>query len=259
MPAFGGEMDENEKLLSRNTWDEGVGSVYERIMLRRFFAGLSQKYGFKDVLEFTCRITKGYDNVVMGEKSKITLYDPDIENIKAKWKFDTSGINFTPAVPSIQFDLVWNFAAVQLRPETLKEMLPLSRKYVLVFVPNVWNAGSPFHRAYHIITRQPCTHAERGRFSLRTKGGLVKLAKANGINVLKCGFIDMPPIPDIGFSRKELKKWLGIKEPGAENKPPEIDYSFFEKLSVFEKRKLPEFIQAVISHHIYLFGEKTNG
>ncbi|MFH1825344.1 MAG: hypothetical protein ABH873_09030 [Candidatus Firestonebacteria bacterium] len=243
-----------EKKIIEVTWNEGIGSVYERIMLHRFFKSINDEYKFEEVMEFGCPITKGYDNVAFMPLSKVTLTDDNLEKIKEKWKFNDNP-EFVGKENLKQYDLVWNFASLQLDPSGLKDMLKYSKKYLLAFVPNVLNCGSPFHFGYHLITRQECRHAERGSLSLRTKRGIMKLFRKNNIKILKCGYIDMPPIPDIGFSRRELKQWLGIKVEQGVNQE-KVDYGIVEKLGSLEKKNFPEFIKAVISHHIYILGEK---
>jgi hypothetical protein len=249
-------MEEIEKVIILKTWNEGIGSVYERLMLYRFFLKLNEKYKFKSVLEYNCPITKGYDNLAFMGKSFVTIADSNIELIKNNWKFENLPV-FSSFDKLEKYDLVWNFAIVQLQPNVIKEMLNFTNKYILIFVPNVLNFGAPIHFLYHFITRQKCNHAERGKFFVRTKRGLMRLAKSYGINILKCDYIDMPILPDIGFSRKELKQLFGIKEKKKDD-IPNFDDSLFKKIGFLERMNLPDFIKTVISHHIYLFGEKLN-
>jgi len=147
---------------------------------------------------------------------------------------------------------------VHLNPELINEIIKKSKKYVLFFTPNIWNYGTPFHIAYHIISKTKCTHAERGSIKLRRLSGMKDFAKKHGLRVLKTGYVDMPPWPDTAFSIREvkeniLKKKLPPKEkivplPGKEVLDRVNKKMFVENSNLF--------IKYLFAHHQYVLAEK---
>lgn len=237
--------------------EEGIGSIYERIVLKRFFEKSIIKYQFQSLLEYGCKITKGYDNIIFFEKKTVTVSDQNIEEIKKRWRFPSkpvfSTLNFTK-----KYDLVWNFALVQQNPDLLLKMKDLSQKYVLVFTPNIYNCGTPFHWGYHFLTRTPCYHAEQGSISLRTLSGLKRFFLKNGLKIVDCGYIDMPPIPDIGFSINELKKFLNkdFIVPEKPKLPIDMIRTKIGKMMFVENSPvLKNILRPVMSHHNFILGE----
>ncbi len=181
------------RLICANTQDEGFGSVYERIMLEELLKRLHDKYGFKTILEYGCRFTKGYDDLVfMKENCEVTLGVQDVDKIRDKWKFDLKPEFSDIDDIDTEYDLVWNFAIIQLNPHILMKMKEASRRYVLFFTPNVWNYGTAFHITYHLISRTECHHPEQGKIRLRSRRGLKRIATENGLTVLESGYVDIP-------------------------------------------------------------------
>lgn len=232
------KLEEEIVLASRS---EGIGSIYERIILKRFFEKLVKKYSFDSVLEYGgIKITKGIDNKIfkaLGKDVKIADGDKKVFG---------------------KYDLVWNFAVLQKDPEFIEKMILHSGKYVMIFVPNYFNWGMPFHEAYHILIDHICKHAESGSVRLRTKRGISKLLHKSGITILESGFIDIPFLPDIGFSMRELKGKLGIKVEAKKasakaNTCKTLDkiekLGFIERFGISNKLKFP------FAHHIYIIGK----
>ncbi|MBI2940630.1 MAG: hypothetical protein HYY04_09355 [Chloroflexi bacterium] len=243
--------------------DEGLGSVYERVVLRRFLARLAEELRLRSVLEYGCAITRGYDNLAWLDRCDVTVYDPDIARIRAAWRPDRQprlvdhvGGKTNGDVDG-KHDLVWNFAQIQTRPELLAELLPSAGRYVLVFTPNILNWGTPFHLAYHALTRVECRHAERGRLALRTRAGLAAYVRSHRLRVLRTGYIDMPYLPDIGFSIRELKQVLGRGTPESEAapQPSAAVLRKVEWLMGWERRALPDPVQAVLAHHCWVLAQ----
>ncbi|MEW6088093.1 MAG: hypothetical protein AB1498_07290 [bacterium] len=237
--------------------EEGIGSIYERFMLKAFFEKLGTRYPFKNVLEYGCKITKGYDNLSFMNDKTVTVADANIDLVKERWKFP-SRPEFSGLDIAQKYDLVWNFALIQQHPQMLSKMKDLSRKFIMIFTPNIYNCGTPFHWSYHFITRTPCNHAEQGSKTLRTLNGLKKLLLQNGLKIVEYGYIDMPPIPDIGFSRAELRRYLGWekKEKEIKDKPSaEAILGQINKMMIFEKMNLSLCLQSIVAHHNYIIAE----
>lgn len=249
------KINEIEKLICANTQDEGFGSVYERIALERLLRRLYKKYRFKSVLEYECESTKGYDNLALIEEGcRASVASQDINKIKKNWKFKIKP-DFESMNINKKFDLVWNFAVVQLRPGIIQEMKKTSNQFVLFFTPNIWNYGTPFHLIYHWLSGTKCHHAERGRIILRRKRGLEKIARLNGLKIIESGYVDIPWWPDTAFSIKEFKKnLLGIKvkdQKKAKQNAKEL-LQKIEKMMFIEKSTLIGFLKPLFAHHTYV-------
>lgn len=253
-----------EILFCANFQHEGLGSLYERVVLSRFLRDLAKHYGYASVLEYSCPVTKGYDNITFLEEGlQVTVADEHIGSIRKDWKLPQqpvfSDLNTAPAA-----DLVWNFAQIQMNEEMIDLMKRLSRKHVLIFVPNILNIGTPAHLSYHLLTRTVCRHAERGSARIRTKTGLLRFLRNHKIEVIESGYIDAPPLPDIGFSIRELKETIGWSKPNHQNgdiAPPAAPiadpmtvWHRVQQMIRFEKSRVIAPFKAVFGHHIFAVG-----
>ncbi len=237
---------------------EGIGSLYERLIVKKLFAKLAKNHRFSSVLEFKgLETTKGFDNITflrMGKK--VTLYVNNIPNNRLKWAYKLKPKFNKNPVDNKKYDLVWNFAVVQSDKSAVENMIRISDKYILIIVPNVINWGTPIHLLYHILTRTKCTHPEKGNIALRTLPGLKRYLSNFSVKIIESGYIDIPLIPDIGFSISELKKALGIKN---EKKSKAANYEklqkLFYKLGTIERLNISQNFKFPFAHHVYIFAK----
>lgn len=251
-------MNDIETLICTDLQNEGIGSLYERVILSRFFRDLSRRHGYTSVLEYGCSITKGYDNMTFLEQGiQVTVADENIDRIREGWKFPHKPF-FSTLQAATESDLVWNFAQVQMDTRIIKTMRSLTTKHILVFVPNVLNIGTPFHLAYHLLTRTPCRHAERGNIRLRTRTGLLRFLVKQNIEVIESGYIDAPPIPDIAFSIRELKETIGLSKTRdthhGSKTDPNIVWRRVMRMMQFENSPLIAPLKPLFGHHIFVLG-----
>jgi hypothetical protein len=253
-------LDRTEHLFCTYLQHEGIGTLYERIVKGRMLRRLAEDNGYGSVLELGCSVTKGFDNLAFLDKGlDVTVADADIGTVRSNWPFPQSP-NFSEIDRAPPADLVWTFARVQLEPAVIETMKRLARRQLLVFVPNVLNPGAPAHFTYHIVTRTPCRHAERGRPAFRTRPGLVRLLSHRGVRVLDSGYVDAPPIPNIAFSIRELKQAMGWTKTVANGQPtgstrdPARVWQTMQSLTRFEASGLVRPFKFVIAHHIYALG-----
>ena len=253
-------MDRIEHLFCTYLQHEGIGTLYERIVKGRMLRRLAEDNGYSSVLELGCAVTKGFDNLAFLDKGvEVTVADAHIDAIRDRWPFPQRP-NFSELESAPRADLVWAFARVQLEPSVIESMKRLARRQLLVFVPNVLNPGAPAHFSYHVLTRTPCHHAERGRPGFRTRPGLVRLMARHGVRVLESGYIDAPPIPNIAFSIREFKQAMGWQsaadngEATASIRDPARVWESMQALTRFEASPLVRPLKLVIAHHIYALG-----
>ena len=250
--------DRVEQLFCAHLQDEGIGTLYERIVKGRMLRNLATTYGYRSVVELGCSVTKGFDNLAFLDQGlDVTVADAQIDTIRAGWRFADKP-RFSTLEDAPAADLVWSFARAQLDPTVIDAMKRLARRHLLVFVPNVLNPGAPVHFTYHLLTRTRCRHAERGRPGLRTRAGLVRLVARRGVRVLSSGYIDAPPIPNIAFSIRELKQAMGWPTPSANGSQPAADadavWRRMQALTHFEAHPLAVPFRPIVAHHIYALG-----
>jgi ubiquinone/menaquinone biosynthesis C-methylase UbiE len=135
--------------------NEGLGTVYERFMLNRFFDKLIGTYTIKDILEIPLRGMTGLTGINsahFAEKNcNVTLVDTNKESVaeaidlfttlphKANCRFLCQQNLSQLLFPDRSFDLVWNFSALwhtKNAKSLLAEMARVSSNLVLVFVTN---------------------------------------------------------------------------------------------------------------------------
>ena len=251
-----------KKLIIENTLDEGLGSVYERVMLGEFLENLIGEIIVSSILEYECPFTKGYDNLVFLKKGKdVSVYDRSLD-LKNLWKFKEKP-KFVPDLGSKKYNLVWNFAAAQITPEVINQMRKYSNKYVLVFTPNLFNYGAVFHFGYHLFANKVCTHAERGSRALRTILGLKNAMRKERIKPLKSGYIDIPWWPDTAASFAEVKRNVFKQSPAVDyNSKRSTDLrkaerclELVDKWSFLERKPTFRPVSFVFAHHQFVFGE----
>ncbi len=268
-----GIMNDVERLICTHLQHEGIGSLYERLILSRWLPELAQTRGYSSILEYGVPITHGYDNVILIKAGlDVTIADAQATQVERDWPFPWKPTFVTPeAAPSA--DLVWSFAHAQLDPSIVATMKKHSKRDVLVMVPNFFNHGAPFHAAYHLLTGTTCGHAERGSKSIRTHAGLKRLVMNAGLRVVTSGFLDAPPIPDIAFSIRELKEVMGakFKKNGHTNgtngltngaiKPAavpaaaaEAAWKRIDMLTRFEDHPFTKPFKFLNGHHIFVLG-----
>jgi hypothetical protein len=238
---------------------EGIGSLYERVVLREFLHKLVEEKRIASVLEYDCRVTKGYDNIPLMAHADTTVAVASPPEVEQTWPF-ASRPQIVGMEENGSYDLVWSFAVAQVEPESVERMRSRSARWVLVFVPNALNWGSPFHRMLHVLTRTPCHHAEhRQHFALGMAGGVSRLLASAGVTPERWGYIDKPWLPDIGFSKRELRKLLGRGAPEAGSSPsPEQLAASVQSLFNFESWRMPRALQALVAHHLYVLGSVTD-
>jgi len=189
---------------------------------------LNRLYRFKNVLQAP------YDHST----------DPEVDNkMFATYTASTSLKN----LPDNSFDLVWNFGFVQRQLDLIYDMVRVSRRYVLAFVPNGLNPGNIVHWAYHKVYGGPCDHPERGDRRFMSLPGLNSLFQTVNLEVLEAGYVDAPIWFDTAVSLAEVagsssKKYLKFQLP--------------EWLLSVERLTMP--FGKIMAHYVYSLGKKES-
>lgn len=217
----------------------GIGNEFRALSQLKLMRRLRDQYNIRSVLNAP------YDHAT----------DPEVDNQPfAKWR---AWVDVNLEHPHIRFgepyDMVWNFDFIQRHPALLKDMIQLSRRYVLAFAPNRYNGGQLIHGIYHRIHKDKCLHPEHGNATLMTKDGLETFFRSHDLKVLECSQMDLAPWPDwvvslgVFFSAPKTSVGTDIYRNTPHLPMP-------KQLLAFEELIKP--LAFTWGHHIYCLGEK---
>lgn len=262
------------------TAHEGLGSSYERIILNRLLLRLYEAGEYENALEAPCfgftGIT-GISLVALAQKGcQVMLEDHDplrTSLIRKSWQqLDLPlQIRLNPGYNKLDYadksvDFGFNFSAlwfVQNLPEFIAEFCRVIKKDILLCVPN--QDGIGFKGQLKGYSRQEYPDLYPGHIDPKS---IVWLMKKEGWNLVKQGYIDCPPWPDIGMSKEDFfAQKLGRDRTATDEQPKEVE----NPLSImpyyqgedpgFERRMLklypfellaPRFFKRIWAHHYYM-------
>jgi hypothetical protein len=269
--------------------DTGLGTTFERWALNRYLQRLRKEKAVTTVLEGPgdgmTGIT-GINSLILAlNGADVTVVLPNsgqAEFARKVWSHYLGGrsafwkIVSDDSLPAGRptFDLVWNFNVMTRRErpwELLEAMCGLSRRFVLIFVPNRQNYSFPLHRLHHKIAKQAWDHGARDLMSpdiwLRTFAGL-------GFHRCETGWLDCPWWPDIVDFGQLISDFFPFLERSSQRAKPQnrlawpwdhLPYyqleSFpeikdrMERLAFFENTRLT-FVKKRFAHHIGILAEK---
>ena len=277
--------------MSEPTWkkylsdyNEGLGLVYERLVLNDYLDDLLKAYDVQTVLEaplFGMAGVSGINSVHLAQEGcEVTLVDVHaerLEGIKRIWRElslpcrlilheDLTHLPFDDD----SFDLAWEWAALWYLPDAaalLAELVRVSKDLVFVAMPNKMQMGY-WLRKYLVDKEFFETVDERW-----VNMGLIKRTlKEQELKIIAEGVLDVPPWPDTVMPAAELLRRLGIKSKKLERqfsgddwqwstmdyylgKRPELKdiingYAFLERIP------LPWRLKVIWAHHRYVLGSK---
>jgi len=276
--------------------DEGIGTVYERIVLDEYFRGLLNRYDIKTVLEHPADGVTGVPGINSLEfarhsSCKVTLTNPSelmLDGARVVWEreklldnveFVKCEIDELPFSDN-SFDLSWNFCIFEKfsNPNILvAELKRVSKKYVMVLTQNKYNLGTIVHFLYHKFNSLEWDH---GFTNLMTMKSILKVMKDNDLEVLEKGSIDTPPWLDTWDMplRGELKKLLGkfgikwqwetktkeaytdvVQSTSTNTATSKIKKDKGSKLinfCIWIEKNLPQWFAYFQTHHLYVLARK---
>jgi len=253
--------------------DEGLGSSYERVILNNKLEQICKEFQINNLLEapgFGFTGLSGINSLYLALKGKkITLADNDekrINLIKSVWHEAGKEAGFYLAkhfsplpFPDKTFDMSWNFSAlwfVENLPEFLKELTRVTKKTILLCVPNISAIG---YASQKYFGREDLKKylKEENIFPESIK----KAMADSGWKLKDSNYIDCPPWPDIGMAKKKFLSifYLGWLVKEQKNTLSIMDYytgkdpGFYDKMMkyYFFEKKAPSFIKKLWAHHRY--------
>lgn len=259
-------------------FDEGLGTVYERFMLNRFFERLLDTYKINTVLEFPIYgITGliGINSIYLAQKGcQVTLSDFNAEHLteaQQLWSYLKKDCQFQLAKTSNKlpfeadsFDLVYNFAAlwwVENPTFAIEEMVRLSNNLIVIFIPNKWQPGYLLRK--WLLSRD---YFRQVNTKWVEPAHIFSHCKGMGLKLVEKGALDIPPWPDTDIPLREIVRKLGLKGRKSRTFMEKrwhwdivsyyrgVNPQLLEKLEKFafiEKLSLPVSLKLLWAHHRY--------
>jgi hypothetical protein len=259
---------------------EGLGSSYERIILNSLLMLLYKAGKYESALEAPCfgfTGISGINLVALAQKGcQVLLEDHDPQRaglIRKTWQqLDLPlQIRLNPGYSRLDYadksvDFGFNFSAlwfVQNLPEFIAEFCRVILKNILICVPNRDGIGFKGQLKGYSPEKYPDLHPEH----IDPKS-IVWLMQKQGWNLVKQGYIDCPPWPDIGMSKEDFialklgrDRDAAVQQPKLVENPLSILPYYQGKDPGFAARMLrlypfellaPRAFKRIWAHHYYL-------
>jgi hypothetical protein len=268
-------------------YDAGYGTTFERLALNRQLLRLHTVCGLQSILEGPddgMTGIYGINSLVLGRLGlPVDLVVPDAaraETIRRVWRryadpgclkihVSDSGLNGLDG----QWDLVWNFNVMTRTPEPdalLERMCALSRRWVLLVVPNAANYSFPLHRLHHRVAKEAWDH---GPVELMRPQAWQNRFQRLGLTVRETFYLDCPWWPDIVDPGQLIADFFPFLKAVARQARPQNRYlwagdhlpyyaldqhpdlqRWFDRLAIFENSRFNG-IKKTFGHHIAILAE----
>lgn len=261
--------------------DEGIGTVYERIVIDEYLTSLQKRFNINTVLESPADGVTGVPGInsliFAANGADVTLSNPSnlmLDNAKIVWRmknlmpratFVKSEIDKLPFKDKT-FDLVWNYCMFERfqEPEALVfEMKRVSNKYVMVMTQNTWNLGTFVHYVYHKLAKLEWDHGNVNQMKIKS---IKKALDKCGLVQVEQGTIDTPPWLDTWDMplRGELKsilgafgkKWEWKTKSGEKESPAKKGNGTLVNLCIWVEKNLPDWFSYSQTHHLYILAKR---
>lgn len=264
-------------------YNEGLGLVYERLVLNDYLEKIASEYNVQSVLEaplFGMAGVSGINSIALARRGcAVTLVDDNADrlagvekiwralNLRAAfvYHFDFVHLPFDDQ----SFDFVWNWAALWYLPnaaELLKELARVARQLIFIAMPNRAQVGYWLRK--YILEKDFVEYVDETWADIsRVK----KILRARGVEFLDEGVLDVPPWPDTVMPAAQVLQRLGIKSKkldaqfrGDSWNWNTLDYysgarpdlrAKIEKYFFLERAPLPWQIKTIWAHHRYVLGK----
>lgn len=277
--------------MSEPTWrkyltdyNEGLGLVYERLVLNDYLDRLLDTYGVETVLEaplFGMAGVSGINSVRLAQRGcDVTLVDVNaerLEGIQGIWAELGLECHFVLQAKldhlpfeDDSFDLAWEWAGLWYLPDAgglLAELVRVSRHLVFVAMPNRLQVGYWLRKLV----------VDKGFFATVDERwvdmNLIKRTlEKQGLTIIEEGVLDVPPWPDTVMPAAELLRRLGIKSKRLERQFSGDDWQWstmdyylgrrpelretIDGYAFLERMPLPWRVKVLWAHHRYVLGSK---
>jgi SAM-dependent methyltransferase len=268
-------------------YNEGLGVVYERIVLNEYLLTLKQTYNVTHVLEaplYGMAGVSGINSVPLAQAGcAVTLLDEHPERLAGVQRI-WGELNLTERATFLHhtnfarlpfadnsFDMVWAWAALWYVDDgaaLLREMARVARRVVFVAMPNRMQLGYIL-RKFVLEPHFFQTVNESWASIPRVK----KVLRQAGLHIQDEGVMDVPPWPDtvmpaamvlqkLGLRSKKLtgrfegQGWAWSTMDYYLGKRPELK-TMMERYTFLERLPLPWQLKTIWAHHRYVLGVKN--
>jgi hypothetical protein len=266
-------------------YNEGLGLVYERLVLNDYLDRLVNEYQIETVLEaplFGMAGVSGINSAHLAQRGcEVTLIDVDAdraEGVRRIWEElalpcqvvlerDLTQLPFDDET----FDLAWEWAGLWYLPDArglLGELVRVSRRLVFVAMPNRLQVGYWLRKLF--VDREFFDEVDETWADM----DLIKsVLREEDLTLVEEGVLDVPPWPDTVMPAAELLRRLGIRSErlterfsGDDWQWSTMDYylgrrpelrSKVDGYAFLERLRLPWQVKAIWAHHRYVLGEKA--
>ena len=260
--------------------DEGIGTVYERILIDEYLRRLQTKLEIKSVLESPADGVTGVPGVMSLEFARngatVALTNPVqsmLDGAREVWKkgefidrvtLVNCEVDATP-LPDDSFDLVWNYCMFERFSDPgalVSEMKRVSRRYVMIMTQNFYNFGTPFHKVYHAISGAEWDHGYGSQMTMRA---IRRAVLDQGLKIEEEGEIDFPPWVDtwdmpLRGAMKQILSAVGKKwEWKIDSETHDSGGASSSRLVNFVRDvelNLPQWFRRSQAHHLYILARK---
>jgi SAM-dependent methyltransferase len=264
-------------------YNEGLGVVYERFVLNDLLDRIRARGSISTVLEaplFGMAGVSGINSVHLAQSGcQVTLVDFDaerLEGVKRIWselglpcRMVHCAAPWQLPFPDHAFDLVWNHAAlwhVRGVEGLLRELVRVSRRLILIAVPNRWQVGYILRK--FVLDKEFFRRVDEAWVDMgRVRAMLCSL----GVRLVEEGVVDVPPWPDTVMPAAEVLERLGIRSARLQGRFvgegwqwSTMDYYLGRqpdlrervmRYAFLDRAPLPWPIKAIWAHHRYIVGE----
>ena len=264
-------------------YNEGLGLVYERLVLNDYLDRIVNQHNIRTVLEapiFGMAGVSGINSVRLAQRGcAVTLVDENadrLRGIERIWSELNLRATFTPHSDFARlpfddgaFDLTWEWAGLWYLPnaqELLKELARVSRKLVFVAMPNRIQVGYLMRK--YLLERDFVNYVDESWADINRIKQVLRDAKVKFIDE---GVLDVPPWPDTVMPASRVLRRLGIRSKkldaqftGAGWNWSTMDYylgrrpelkAMIDRYTFIEHAPLPWQIKAIWAHHRYVLGQ----
>lgn len=267
-------------------YNEGLGLVYERLILNDFLEALARRFAIGSVLEapiYGMAGATGINSVRFAQLGiPVTLVDVNAERlaeVERLWGelglLDQATFVHVPEgdplpFDSNSFDFVWNWAALWHSTDAgdlLREMVRVSRNLVFTAMPNRMQIGYVLRR--YLLEREFFDWVADARWA---DIGLARaVLEDNGLTLIEQGVLDVPPWPDTVMPAREVLARLGLGSAAQvrfegdawqwstmayySGEKPELKTQM-DRYAVLERAPIPWRLKSIWAHHRYVLMQK---
>jgi SAM-dependent methyltransferase len=262
-------------------YNEGLGLVYERLVLNDYLDRIVSKHNIRSVLEaplFGMAGVSGINSVRLAQRGcAVTLVDENaerlagIERIWGELNLRATFIHHADfaRLPCDDgtFDLTWEWAGLWYLPNAnalLRELVRVSRNLVFVAMPNRVQVGYILRK--FLLERDFVNYVDESWADInRIKREL------RDVNIIEEGVLDVPPWPDTVMPASQVLRRLGIKSKkldaqftGAGWNWSTMDYylgrrpelkAMIDRYTFIERAPIPWQVKTIWAHHRYVLGQ----